>query len=467
MNLQRIISICCTFLLLGLGLVHAQENTLDSLVESNATPSPLPLSTGAKIYQFKLHEAIFPAAWRTVKKAMEEAEQQEVDYIVLHLNTYGGAVDMADSISKKILDAKATTVVLVDNNAASAGALISLSCDSLFMVQAASIGAATVVNQTGEQAPDKYQSYMRSKMRAVAEAKGRDPMIAEAMVDDRIVIPGIIDSAKTLTFTTTEAIKHGFCDGQFNNVEDVIKHLSDAPQIISYSSSWTDRIVQFLLHPMVSSLLMLVIFFGIYGELQTPGVGFPIMAAISAGVLYFAPHYIDGLAQHWEIALFVVGLVLLAIEVFVIPGFGVAGVLGIIALVAGLTLSLLRNDFLDFSIVDLDMASSALLRVLLSIGGSILMLILLGGKLMESPSFKKMILEETQDKSEGYSVKSAQYVGLVGKKGVAITDLRLAGKIEIDGERYDAVTSGSYIDAGTEIIVTSYKENSLTVQSIT
>ncbi len=466
MNILRIIVYCCCLFIVGIDLLHAQEAESTTMPESKTIKSLVSPTDTATIYQFKLQEPIFPAAWRTVKQAVEEAEEQEADYILIHLNTYGGAVDMADSISKKLLDAKATTIVLIDNNAASAGALISLSCDSIFMVQAASIGAATVVNQTGAQAPDKYQSYMRSKMRAVAEAKGRNPLIAEAMVDDRIVIPGIIDSAKTLTFTTSEALKHGFCDGQFNNVQDVIKHLSAAPTVLSYQTSWTDQLVQFLLHPMVSSLLMLVIFFGIYGELQTPGVGFPIMASIGAAVLYFAPHYIDGLAQNWEIALFIAGLVLLAIEVFVIPGFGVAGILGIVALVTGLTLSLLRNDFLDFSGIDLSIASGALVQVLCSIGGSILLLILLGGKMMESPAFKKMILDETQDKAEGYSVKSAKYVHLVGQKGVAITDLRLAGKIEINGERYEAVTTGSYIEAGTEIIVTSYKENSLMVQTV-
>ncbi len=445
-----------------------KQEVVDSqaLKVEKATTTPTTSKANAQVYTFELNEAIFPSAWRKVKKAVEEAESKNVDFIVMKLNTYGGAVDMADSIRTKLMKAKPTTVVLIDNNAASAGALISLACDSIFMVKGAQIGAATVVNQQGTQMPDKYQSYMRATMRSTAEAQGRDPQIAEAMVDDRIHIPGIIDSAKTLTFTTTEALKHGYCDGIFANTTDVVKHLSTNAQVTTYKADWMEPILNFLLNPMVSSLLMLVIFLGIYTEVQSPGVGFPILASAIAATLYFAPNYLEGLAQHWEILLFLVGLALIAIEIFIIPGTGLAGIIGLVALVGGLTLSMVRNDFFDFTLSAPGDITGALTQVLLTIIGSGALAVALGGRFMETSLFQKMVLEDTQDAEEGYTVKSKEYEVLVNRIGLAVTDLRISGKIEIDDERYEVITTGNYIDAGTKVIVKEYTESNLIVREL-
>jgi len=421
-----------------------------------------------KIYVFELNEAIFPAAWRKVKSAVEEAEALKVDYIIMHLNTYGGAVDMADSIRTKLLKAKPTTIAFIDNNAASAGALISLACDSIYMVEGAQIGAATVVNQSGEQMPDKYQSYMRATMRSTAEAQGRDPRIAEAMVDDRIAILGIIDSAKTLTFTTSEALKHGFCEAKFNNVEDVILHLvpNGGAVVSKYEPSWIDMVIGFLSNPMLSGFLMVVMFMGIYAEIQTPGVGFPILASLIASILYFAPNYIEGLAQNWEILMFVLGVLLLIVEIFILPGTGIAGITGVVLIFTGLTLSMVQNDYFDFSFTSNDDISSAFMRVLFSIIGAVIVGVLLGGKFVKSKAFGRFVLEDTQSASEGFTIKDNAYESLIGKEGVAITDLKISGKIEVEDERYDAITTGDFVEAGTKVIVKKYKGNYLVVKKL-
>ncbi|MEZ4887706.1 MAG: NfeD family protein [Chitinophagales bacterium] len=421
-----------------------------------------------KIYVFELNEAIFPAAWRRVKRAVEEAEAANMDYIIVHLNTYGGAVDMADSIRTKLLKAKPTTIAFIDNNAASAGALISLACDSIYMVEGAQIGAATVVNQTGEQMPDKYQSYMRATMRSTAEAQGRDPRIAEAMVDDRITIPGIIDSAKTLTFTTSEALKYGFCEAKFNNIEAVIDHLVPNNQAVvtEYEPTWLDTLIGILSNPMLSGFLMVVMFMGIYAEIQTPGVGFPILAAITASILYFAPNYIEGLAQNWEILLFVIGVILLAVEIFVLPGMGIAGISGIILIFAGLSLSLVQNDYFDFTFTTSDDITNAFTRVLFSIIGSVILAVLLGGKFVKSKAFDRLVLAETQESSKGFTIKANEYEALIGKEGVALTDLKISGKIEVEDERYDAITTGDFIEAGTKVVVKKYQGNYLVVRKV-
>ncbi|MEJ2594853.1 MAG: hypothetical protein P8100_06935 [bacterium] len=176
-----------------------------------------------QVYVFDIKEMIAPPVWRTTKQALETATREDFDLIIIHMNTYGGMLDAADSIRTKILDTEIPVYVFIDKNAASAGALISIACDSIYMASGASIGAATVVNQSGEQMPDKYQSYMRSMMRATAEAKGRDPEIAQAMVDPRVYIPGISDSNQVLTFTSSEAIKYGFCEGQVEKLEDILE----------------------------------------------------------------------------------------------------------------------------------------------------------------------------------------------------------------------------------------------------
>ena len=175
-----------------------------------------------KVYVLPIDDEIGSMTWQHTKHACEQAREMNVDILIVHLNTYGGTLQHADSIRTALLNFHKPTIAFIDNNAASAGALIALACDSIYMQKGASMGAATVVNEKAEALPDKYQSYMRSIMRSTAERQGktinptdstekwrRDPLVAEAMVDTRIVVPGLIDSTKVLTFTTSEAIKWG------------------------------------------------------------------------------------------------------------------------------------------------------------------------------------------------------------------------------------------------------------------
>ena len=236
-------------------------------------------------------------------------------------------------------------------DAASAGALISIACDSIYMAPGASIGAATVVNGTdGAAAPDKYQSYMRSMMRSTAEATGRNPQIAEAMVDEKLVVPGLSDDQSVITFSVSEAIQNGFCEGEFSSQKAILEaqNLKSA-QVIAYEEKTVDTIISFFLNPAVSGILILLIIGGIYFEVRTPGIGFPFAAAFIAAMLYFVPYYLNGLADNWEVAVFIIGLILIGLEVFVIPGFGIAGVSGIILTFIGLLLVMLNNNIFDFS----------------------------------------------------------------------------------------------------------------------
>ena len=175
------------------------------------TPSFFTLASGqTTVFQFDIKDEISPGVARHVQKALLTAREQQADLILIRMNTYGGLLDAADSIRTALLNTKKPVIVFIDNNAASAGALIAIACNKIYMRKGSSIGAATVVTQNAEALPDKYQSYMRSMMRSTAEARGRDPRIAEAMVDARIAIPGVNDSGKVLTLTSTKTLRLGY-----------------------------------------------------------------------------------------------------------------------------------------------------------------------------------------------------------------------------------------------------------------
>ncbi len=427
----------------------------------NAPDTTIPV----KIYKFDIKEMIAPPVWRTTKLAIETAEKEEADIILIHMNTYGGTLNDADSIRTKILNTEIPVYVFIDKNAASAGALISIACDSIYMAPGASIGAATVVNQQGEQMPDKYQSYMRSMMRSTAEAKGRDARIAQAMVDPKIYVPGISDSGQVLTFTTSEAINYGFCEGEADNIEEVLHHAGiDNYVIEKHQLSAADKIIGWLINPFVSGILIMIIIGGIYFELQTPGIGFPLAAAVTAALLYFAPLYLEGLANHWEILIFIVGLIFIAVEIFAIPGFGVTGILGIVFIVTGLTLSMV--DQIGPGMFDYDLSKLVraffivIIAVFLSIAGSIA----LSKRLFTTTTFGQLALSKTQDADKGYTAATLDYTAMIGKKGVSRTILRPAGKIEIGGDLFDAVALTSYIEKGQAVKVVDYRNAQLVVK---
>lgn len=422
--------------------------------------------TRKKVFIVEIRDNIDPRMNRYVDLALSQATDIEADIIIVDMDTYGGAVNDANDIRTRLLEYKKPVWVFINNDAASAGALISIACDSIYMVPGANIGAATVVNAQGEAAPDKYQSYMRSIMRSTAEETGRDPLIAEGMVDDRIEIEGVTEAGKIITFTTKEAIENGYSEGEVERIEDILEINNIGPyEIINYEKSWDESIIAFFLNPMVSGLLILVITAGIFFELQTPGVGFPLAAAGLALIFYLTPYYMNGLAANWEIAVFFVGLALIALEVFVIPGFGIAGVAGITCTVGALILVMLNNDSFDFEFVpsgEIMIASSV---VLAGMVGSVLALFFFGYKFTQSKMFGRVALQDTQDSALGYSA-NFRAESLVGKEGTAYTILRPSGRIELEDELYDAYTRGDYIEKGVKIKVISQEGSSLKVKAI-
>jgi len=422
------------------------------------------------IYKFDIKKEIAPPVWRTTKKALEEAVKKKADIVLIEMSTYGGMLESADSIRTKIINCRIPVIGFIDNQAISAGALISIACDSLFIRPGGSIGAATVVDQTGNVVPDKYQSFMRSTMRATAESHGkdtiingndtiiqwhRDPHIAEAMVDPRIAVEGIDDSTKVLTFTAEEAIRNGYCEGLAGSIPEVLQKAGiTGYELVTYKPSGVDKIIGFLLSTVVQGILIMVMIGGIYFELQSPGIGFPLILALTAALLYFAPLYLEGLAEHWEVLLFIAGVALVILEIFAFPGFGVAGISGIILIVMGLTLSLVDNVAFHFEGAEaMSQLARALFTVVVSVFLSFAMAILGTKRFATSRAMSGLSLDAVQDHREGYISIDARQKEKIGKTGIAHTILRPSGIIEIDGELFDAKAEIGYIEKGEKVRV--------------
>ena len=427
----------------------------------------IPPNIRPKVFIMELKSEIDPRTNRYTQLALEEATDQNADVVIIEMDTYGGALTDADDIRTMILEYQAPVWVFINKDAASAGALISIAADSVYMASGASIGAATVVQGgTGEAAPDKYQSYMRSIMRSTAEAQGRDPRIAEAMVDENIEIEGITTKGEVITFSTSEALKYGFAEARVNSIEEILERNNmEDYEIIRYEVSTSEKIISFFINPFISGILILIIIGGLYFELQTPGVGFPLAASLLALVLYLIPYYLNGLAENWEIIAFFIGLGLIIVEIFVIPGFGVAGIAGLFLTIGSLILIMLNNNLFSFDFVPADDVMKAVIATIAGMLGSLVLIFAGGLRFANSSAFKRVSLEDIQDSKKGYTANFRE-ISIIGKEGVAYTVLRPSGKVLIEEEIYDAYTRGDYVEQGTKIVVVDDRGSGLKVKIV-
>ena len=426
------------------------------------------LAQKSKVMVMEIKEEIDPRMLRYVKLAIDHADKTKADYVIVEMDTYGGVMTDAKEIVDVIMDFKKPIWVYINSDAASAGALISIACDSIYMSPGATIGAATVVEGNGgQEAPDKYQAYMRGIMRSTAEKNGRNPRIAEGMVDERIVIDSIKQEGRVITFTTSEALKFGYCEAQVESIEEILKrnNVKDY-EISTFKLGTIEKIIAFALNPFISGLLILVIIGGIYFELQTPGIGFALFAAVTALVLYLIPYYLNGLAEYWEIIALFIGVILIIAEIFVLPGFGVAGVLGITLTVVSLILIMLNNDFFNFEFVPLGDIVVATIVAFGGLTGGMVVLFFGGSRIMQSKAFQRMALTETQESSKGFSVNTYSE-SMNGKTGTAYTVLRPSGKVMIEDQLFDAFTRGDYVEKGEPIVVIESEGVTLKVKRAT
>lgn len=419
-----------------------------------------------RVYVIPVETEIDQSAFHHFRKGESKAIEMGADLLLLKLNTYGGAVDAADSIRTALLRCPLPTVAYVDVNAASAGALIALACDSVYMAPAASMGSATVVNGAGEPMPEKYQSYMSTIMRSAAEHHGRktvgdstvwrrDPEIAASMVNPEM----------SVSLTSLQAVDCGYADGIAPGINDVLADLNMAgADVCYYESTLVDDIMGFLANAGVRAFLVMLILGGIYMEMHTPGLGFAAAVACVATVLYFLPMFVDGSMPSWVLLCFLLGVVLIALEIFVIPGFGVTGTAGIIAIVASLVGGMLSND----AVTGFDFSSLCRSLVVVGIGT----LLAVGAVVYLTSShgpevFRRHAELQTELKvSDGFVGVDMSPSRYIGHEGTTVTDLRPAGKVEIDGEVFDAVSVGPFVAAHKAVKVTKYENAQLYVAEV-
>ena len=430
-----------------------------------------------KVYTFPINGDIMPAQQRLVSKCLTEAREQETDLVVIRMNTYGGLVNVADSIRTMILSYPTPIWVYIDNQAASAGALIALAADRIYMHPGGSIGAASVVDQNGQPMPDKFQSFMRATMRATAESHGqvieriengdtirrwwRDPQTAEAMVGRTVADSTTVN---VLTFTASEAVKNHFSEGTASSLEETLAQGGvEAYTLTEYRPTTLDRLLAWLMNPVVQGIFVMMIVGGIYFELQSPGIGFALVVAILGAVLYFAPLYLEGVAQNWELILFIIGLVLLAVEIFVLPGFGIAGVAGIVAVILGLSFAAIDNDLLRHlptGEITVGWILQPILVVIIAATAALIGGLLLSKRFLTgtTPLQRKVVLTAEMAPEQGYVSHPQVASELIGKTAEVAAVLRPSGRVSIDGIYYDAIAEeGQFIPRGKQVIITRFE----------
>ena len=425
------------------------------------------LAAQAKVFVVPIESEIDNRAARHFSLAQRQASEAGADILVVKLNTFGGALDAADSIRTALLRCPLPTVAFVDVNAASAGALIALACDSVYMAPAASMGSATVVNGAGEPMPEKYQSYMSTIMRATAEHHGRraegdssvwrrDPAIAASMVNP----------VESVSLTARQAVDCGYADGIAPDLNAVLADLQRSGEEVQYyQSSLTDDILGFLSNAAVRAVLIMLIIGGLYMEMHTPGLGFAGAVASVAAILYFLPGLIIGTMPAWVVLCLIGGVVLIALEIFVVPGFGVTGIAGIIAVAVALTGVMTTSD----AVTGIDDLGAILRSVgIVAIGAAAAAALVLYLTSSRGPKvFRRhteLMTELTVDKGFiGVDLSPRQYIGAVA---TTLTEMRPAGKIQIGNETFDAVSTGEFIGRRHKVQVVRYENAQLYVTLI-
>ncbi len=402
-----------------------------------------------------------------VERVVELASSELPAVLILDIDTFGGRIDGATRIKDAIMSAKVPTVAFINRRAISAGALIALSCEQVYMTRGATIGAATAVDLEGKKASEKVISFMREEMAATAEARNRPRKIAEAMVDEELQVPYIImegdtvflddvegsREGKLITLTTDKAVHLGIADGSYDSLTELLLglDLADA-EVIVFKPNWSERLVRFLTDPIVSSLLMTIGFLGLIFEVKSPGFGVGGIIGTIALALFFGSSFIAQLATFTEVLIFLGGLTLLIVEVVAIPGFGLAGIGGVGLMLWGMY-KMLLGEF-----PTPDQMERAFVGLNIGILGAIIGGILLLRVFVTSKFFRKHVPMTSEDYSVAVGLES-----LVGRIGVTLTACMPSGKADVGGRQVNITTQGEYLDKGASVEIISVAGNTALV----
>ncbi len=399
----------------------------------------------AEAIHFNLSGEINNAEYSFINNSLDQAEADNADFVIIEINSLGGYVDPALKIRDRIFDSELEIITFVNGRAWSAAALIALAGNEMYISPSASIGAAeTRPNE------EKYISALRKEFAATAERRNKDPQIAEAMVDADLEIEGVIKVDKLLTLTAAEALEYGIADYRAESLEVILANrgltINDLRRI---EKSNLEKIFSILSSPYISSLILIIAFSGLIFEALTPGFALGGTVGVISLLLFFATHIFTGAIGTGIVILFIIGIILILAEIFLIPGFGVAGISGITAILVSL--------FYIFP--NRSVAINVLLAVVLF---TLVIGILMIRKFGSSRFWRRISLDTSSE--DYYSSQSKK--DYLNKTAVTLSKLRPAGTIKIDGQRIDAVSEGGFIETGKKVKVISVSGSRVVVREI-
>ena len=455
----------------------AEQVQADSSAAGISTSAPL-------VYQIPIREMIEPSLIYIIGRGIKEAEELGADAVVFVMDTPGGRVDTTEQIIRKIEKIKVPTYTFVEHNAISAGAIIALSTDKIYMAPGSKIGDAMPIiaspqggmQQLGDAEREKIESYVDSLIRGIAQRKGRDEDLASAMVrrsvEYKIGDEVICKEGEILTLTHIEAERRFTIDGvekpllsegTVDNVGDMLDRAGLSGAVTrELEVSDVEKVARFI--SMIAPLLMTIGMLALWIEFQTPGIGWGAVIGVVCLGLFFFGHHIAGLAGQEEILLFVLGLILLLIEIFALPGFGLIGLTGIFLMMWSLLISMAPNfsegpfipSLPDLKIPIRNMVSSLILS---GIG-----MLLISRYLPKSRATSWLVLKESTAAQAGYQ-SSDQHEELIGATGRTLTPLRPGGAAMFGELRRDVISRGEFIPAETEVKVVEVHGSRIVVES--
>ena len=402
---------------------------------------------GQTVYVIPIHGEINQGLAAFVKRAITSADRADIP-VLLEINTFGGLVEAATEIRDTVIRARVPVMSYVSDRAWSAGALIALAAPKIAMAPGSSIGAA-------EPRPmdEKTVSAIRGEFEATAERAGRDRRIAAAMVDADVEIEDLTPQGKLLTLSAQMALEYGFADAVAASRLEVLAQFGYAgANVIEIEPGWAERVARVVTNSTVSSLLLTLGFLGLIFEITTPGWGVPGTVGLISLGLFFGGRYIAGLVGIESIGLFGLGFVLLLLEIFLIPGFGIAGILGLLAMAVGIVMA--------FGSIQ-----AGLTAFTIALAASLLAIVLLWSRIKKSRLFQRLVLSHREEQTLGYQ-GPRDFSFLLGKQGETLTPLRPAGTALIDSERYDVVSEGGFVDPNMPVEVVKVEGTRVVVREI-
>lgn len=410
-----------------------------------------------------------------IKRVISVAEKDNASAIIFEINTFGGRVDAATQIKDAILGSKVPTIAFINRRAISAGALISLSCEKIYMTEGGLLGAATAVDMSGKKGSEKVISFMREEMASTAEKRGRNTEIARGMVDEELMFTHLVikgDSiivndiegrkeGKLISLTTEQALKYNISDGKAETLNELINLLGYSELVLKENiENWSEKLVRFLTNPVVASLLTTFGFLGILFELQSPGWGIPGVVGLICLILSLSASYIAQLATISDMLLIIAGFSLIMLEAFVIPGFGVVGISGIGIVVYGLYLLLIPNVPVGEEVL-----SNATDGFMIGLLGAIIGIYLLLKLMVKTKFWKQLTAPGSQKKEDGYT-NSFGWESLIDQIGVADTDLHPSGWVRVEDKRFFMISEGDFIEKGSSVKILSVDGNRVLVKKL-